>query len=69
MEHCVAVHYFANKVCIYNKVTGVKIFQQQVRLIWEHCAAVYDVVLGFDFHITPVTCEIGVRLVVIVFAI
>ena len=69
MEHCVTVHYFANKVYIDRKVRCVKLFQQQVRLIWEHCAAVYDMVLGFDLHMTPATCEVDVRLMVIILAV
>ena len=69
MEHRVAVYYFLNKVNIYNKLRCAKPFHQQMRFIREYCAAVYDVVLGFDFHMTPATCEVDVRLVVIVSAV
>ena len=69
MEQCVMVHYFANKVYIDCKVRCVKLFQQQVRLIWENCAAVYDVVLGFDLHMSPAACEVDVTLMVIILAV
>ena len=69
MEHCVTVHYCANKVHIDHKVRCVKLLQQQMRFIWEHCVAVYNMVLIFDFHMTPTTCEVDMRLVVIIPAV